>query len=1077
MDSSSSLVDEPVVAPPSLLALPMRWARRPVVGRARELTAIEQGLATAKSGRLATLTFEGEPGIGKTRLLVTVAEAAETEGFVAVAVTADEEIRGPFLLARALFSSAAAAGAAGGVARADLRRVVDAISGRDQPGLQGLSPDEKLLRVFDLGAVAVRALASALPLALVIDDLQWADDDSIRMLRYIVRADADVPLFLAFGVRRDGSELLTEAGPLLADMERMDLVRRLSLPRLTPLESAAVLREALSGEVDPTSAATMHGQSEGVPFILEEIARSYREAGLVQEIDGVWSLAKNADRLVPSAVRTLIQRRAARLPEFTRELLAEAAVLGRSFSLRDLGAVKGQLGGQRTEADAFAEALAPAVSTGLLAELPATSAGDYRFTHEQVRQFAAATLTVPRRRALHAALVDMLTNDADPAPESLPLLAHHALAAGEDERAARFSIQAAQAALAARAPEEALRLVDAALAVVAAPQDRITLLQARDDALEMLHRAADRLETLAELAALGEALGDPELDLDTMLRRAAAMRIAEDEERAAELAREVRRLAGDRGDRRAELAACLQLGQALMRRPLGESFTPPAREVDLDGASEAYECVTELAEALGDTESLAAATRELGVIDAGRSRAWFIDLLRKGEHLPLVRRIAAGESVESIMAELPVAPIASRARDRIQKAVELYDELGDRRGFMSSVIALGWISFGLDIHFHGSAKPLDEIQRLGIQLTSLSKASDRDRTEVHMLYGVHVFAQAKAVADLALWRGEKAYDKARMLGDRTLEFAAAGGVAMTHRDLGDAVAAEQWLDRAAAVATASPTPFRARQLLLWRGMCAAATLDTGRMRHHLEQAVRLAGDQGRPAPRCEALARLALEAARLATATGDVALLALAERSAQEAQAIVPVLPGHPVWGAQAASALALVGLARQQPAAAAEAAREALASLVTAAVDDLNLEIVLPAARAICEGGSPEERQGMQDRLRLELAMVAQRILDEEIRVRWFRGRLGRELTELAGSLDALPGVAADGDAGGSQLTEADTQLLRLVVEGYSNGEIADALGVASDDVEQRLRSFYARIGTSSRAEAAAFAFRERAI
>lgn len=65
--------------------------------------------------------------------------------------------------------------------------------------------------------------------------------------------------------------------------------------------------------------------------------------------------------------------------------------------------------------------------------------------------------------------MDLLTAGTEPPPESLPLLARHALAAGDPERAARFSIDAAQAALVARAPEEVLRTVELALATAAPP--------------------------------------------------------------------------------------------------------------------------------------------------------------------------------------------------------------------------------------------------------------------------------------------------------------------------------------------------------------------------------------------------------------------------------------------------------------------------------------------------------------------------------------------------------------------------------------------------------------------------------
>src|ERR687886_2418236 len=105
------MTEAPVVALPPLspLALHVRRATGPLVGRRAELTAIRQELATARAGRLTALTLEGEPGVGKTRLLLAAAELAAAEGFTPLAVTADEEIRGPFLLARAIVTSTAAA--------------------------------------------------------------------------------------------------------------------------------------------------------------------------------------------------------------------------------------------------------------------------------------------------------------------------------------------------------------------------------------------------------------------------------------------------------------------------------------------------------------------------------------------------------------------------------------------------------------------------------------------------------------------------------------------------------------------------------------------------------------------------------------------------------------------------------------------------------------------------------------------------------------------------------------------------------------------------------------------------------
>jgi DNA-binding CsgD family transcriptional regulator len=1056
------------------LAVNVRRVTGSVVGRPVELRMLEEQMAAARQ-EMSAVTLEGEPGIGKTRLLLAAAEMARAAGFTTVAITADEEIRGPFLVARSIFASPAAVEAAQGTAaETPLQRALDAISGRDDPAVEGLSPDRKLLRTFDLAAVALDALAGVRPVAILVDDVQWADDDSLRLIRYATRAVPSSAVLILFSVRPEEMALVTEAVTLVADMERMGLIRRLRLARFSQAETTEFLQQALGGKVHPPSAATIHAQAEGVPFILDEITHAYRDAGMLQQIDGVWSLAKNAERLVPSAVRTLIQRRGARLPEKTKVALAEGAVLGRSFSLRDLAAVRAHLGEGDQDPASLAEELAAAVATGLLTDAPADSPADYAFAHEQVRHYATATLSTPRRRAIHRAVVEMLSAGGEPSPQSLPLVAHHALAAGDAERAARCAVAAAQAALGARAPEEVLRLVDLGLPAASAPQDRLALLLARDEALEMLRRPGDRLDGLAEVAALAEALGDSHLELEVSLRRAAVMRLEGDEDRAAELARRVRSLAAEQGDRRAELAACLELGQALLRSTMGESFASPGIDIDFDTAEEAYARAEHLAGELGDDASRAAASRELGVIDLSRARKWFVDRIVANEHIPIMLRAAAGETPEEILPDLPIAPYLQRSSDRFKRALDIFEKLGDRRGVMATIIAMAYGSFGADIHFGPTAaRRIEEIRRLTIELTSLSRESERALAEAQMVYGVHVFARAKLIPDLAVSRGEEAYRQARSLGDRALEFAAAGGTAMAHLDLGDTAETEAWLGRAAAAAAASPTPFRARQLELWRGQAAAARGDAETMRSHFQRAVEQATTAGMAAARTQALARLALEAARLGAERGDEELLDVAERSATEAKELAPALPGTPPWVAQADAALSRVAQARDDAPAAVAAARAAVAWLMSAHRDDWFPEILTPVGEALLASGTEEERGLVGTMIKALLAFVAQRTLDEELRVRWFRGPVGQALSRMAGGVEPQ-GRRLEGVPG---LEEDDERVLRLLTKGLTNREIAEELDVAEDHLLERLARLYGRIGASSRSDATAFAFRERVV
>jgi DNA-binding NarL/FixJ family response regulator len=108
-------------------------------------------------------------------------------------------------------------------------------------------------------------------------------------------------------------------------------------------------------------------------------------------------------------------------------------------------------------------------------------------------------------------------------------------------------------------------------------------------------------------------------------------------------------------------------------------------------------------------------------------------------------------------------------------------------------------------------------------------------------------------------------------------------------------------------------------------------------------------------------------------------------------------------------------------------------------------------------------------------LAFVAQRTIDEEIRVRWFRGPVGRAMSEIGGSID--PASAPRGFDALEGLDEDDQELLRLLTQGMPNRDIAEHLDVPEDQMVVRLGRLYAKIGVSSRADATTFAFRERVV
>jgi DNA-binding CsgD family transcriptional regulator/tetratricopeptide (TPR) repeat protein len=1140
---------DPLVQPQCSLAVQLRRATGSIVGRSAELAAIAAGIRDAKT-RLNAVTLEGEPGIGKTRLLVATAEMAEAAGFITVAITADEEIRGPFLVGRSMFANGAIRESAVGTrAEVAVRRVADALSGRNEPGFEGLSADARLLRAFDLAGIAIGELARMRPIALLLDDVQWADDDTLRLLRYVVRSVADEPVFLFLTFRPDEFAAVPEAANFVADMERMGLVRRLRVTRFTASETSLLLKQVLGGPVEGGSAAAMQTQSEGVPFIVEELARAHREAGTLQQVDGEWRLGRNAARLVPSAVRTLISRRATHLPPATLAILGDAGILGRSFSVRDILAIRERVGagkvapggntvptaaragepardveaelekglgaGLTAELTAgiaaqvaasvrdaaglgggtgpgpagvpgpshqpvdpsaeIAASLAPAVEAGLLIQHPAGDAADYTFSHEQVREFAVSQLSNARRREVHRAVVDLLLEGGDAPVEGLQMLAQHALAAGDHERAARFSIDAAAAALKSNAPEEALRLVDAALPVVSAPGERRILLTCRDDAYAVLRRSSDRLDGLAELGALAEALRDPALELDVQLRRAATFRVANDDDAAAELARRVIARAASLGDKTIELRATLELGQALSRTELGDSFGVSTVEVDAAGAEEAFRRAIELAEEVGDERALAASLREVGSLVIARLRTRFVtDIVKTGAWQTIARRLQAGEEVEDVVGETALGPMVREAGELLERALGIFERLDDRSGVMATIIAMAYLRYAPLIHLSSSVRHLEEIKRVISRQAVLVTESERARQELHLLYGIHVYARAKSLPDAALSRGEEAYRAARLEGQQAIQFSAAGGVALTHLQLGDVAEAERWLEAAAEVASSAPTPTRSRQLSMWRGMARAAAGDASGMRANFERAVELATAQSRPAARCEALTKLAVAAARLGSSADDQELLALAESSALDAKGLAAQFSGHAQWASECDAAIATVLMARGETGPAVASAFAAIQALAAAEHEDVYPDVFLPASEVLLAAGPPEAQEFVRGYLQVGLSRIVQGTLDESIRVRWLKGPIGSRLVALAGGLAGL----ASGDEVGAlpaatELEAGDRELLVLMTEGLTNGEMADRLGVSEASISTRLARILVELGASDRAQATTLAMR----
>ena len=1023
-------------------------AQAPVVGRDRELDVAAQQLNATPGAGLRAMVLEGEAGIGKTRMLEAVAELAsqmEPPAWV-LDVTADEELRGPFLLFRSLLTSPRiAAIAREAMALEQLERAQEAISGRG-PRMEGLSPQEQMLRTFDEVAATILALTRDRPLLLMLDDLQWADDDSIQLIRYLVRTMSSAPILLVISLRPYSDSATGSASKLIADLDRMRVTQVLRLQRLTRRQTGDLLQGLLGAPADDATLDSLHSRSEGVPFFIEELARAYREAEALQLIDGTWTMTKLSGPAVPSSIQSLVERRLAQLSEECRATLADAGVLGRRFRIADLARVLSRVDGESSRPEwELSESLRQAIDLGLIVEERQGSGFDFSFSHDQIRASLLGSLSRQRRRDIHSAIAEDLASEGG--TEGLSMLVYHALQAGDQALAVSSAVKAAGSAMLMSAPEEAVRLIDAALQAASEPQDRIEMLRVKDDALAVLDRGVERMSNLAEMAALTAA--DPSVGLagEVKLRRASAARANEDFETAADLARAVRQSALDTEDKPLELAACLELGQAITRSPIGEGYFLLI-EIDLEDAEEAYRRALELAREIGARSDEADALRELSMVESGRVKHQAVSLAQKGS------------SRLDILTQGP--ELFARTKELAEEAFAIYEEIGDQQGAMSALISMAYAHI-TDPTAQGMAGRIEHVRALHHSRKGEVTESQAAIDDAQMLYSIHAYARFNLQPALALQRGKEAFDAARAIGDRWLEALAAGGTAMTCLMIGGVDECGAWLDRAVTAAMAVASTPMARRLEMWRGAHAAAAGDFEAMTRHYERAADLAGEKNL-GERCEARAQLAFEYARAAALGGDETMFTQAREAARETLEITSRMKGRLPWEALAHAALALVAESEGDDAMAADEARASLDI-----EGDTHLLTYVPilwvAARTLIAADAPEA-VSLSAEILGGLAYLSMSIGDEDVRAKWFANPMHAEITEIVG-FDPTESWG-EGDSEVPELTERELETLRDLAAGSFGGRSAGRV-----DPSNQVEDLLAKLGVETEKEAIQYAIR----
>jgi eukaryotic-like serine/threonine-protein kinase len=472
------------------------------VGRGEELGALEAALSAVAAGRLVTAWVHGPSGIGKTALLRRFgALAAERHGAQVLMGSCYERETLPYNAVDALIDTLTHALRALPLETAtallppdilDLARLFPVLQGASAVAStprrrgEGRDPDETRRRAFACLRALLKRLGTPRPLVLCLDDLQWGDVESARLLVEVLgsRGDADPPppLLLVGAYRSDeaaSSALLRELrGPRGAARERLGPARDLALGPLAPGDALAL---ALTSAASPAAAEAIAAAAEGNPFMIEELGRCSWAPG-------------------EPSLEALMSARIDRLPAAARRLLEVVAVAGRPVQQ----GVAVEVAAVGAEAPAALQAL----RAGRFVRVHGPrGAARLEVAHDRLRAAALARIEAPALAGYHLGLGRAL--EAGRSAES-EVLALHFHEAGRFDEAGDHAANAAGHAAATLAFDHAADLYGRALALGArTPRLRRELTERRADALAAAGRpteAAPLYLTAAEGAPPAQAI-------------------------------------------------------------------------------------------------------------------------------------------------------------------------------------------------------------------------------------------------------------------------------------------------------------------------------------------------------------------------------------------------------------------------------------------------------------------------------------------------------------------------------------------------------------------------------------------
>jgi DNA-binding NarL/FixJ family response regulator len=473
-----------------------------LIGREREQAQLRAWAADALAGRGSLVLLAGEAGVGKTTLARRALAGSGLEVLEGVGVQGGTSAFGPVVeVLRAHLRIEGGGPLVEGPLAAHLALLLPELG---PPAAEG---DRATL--FEAIRLALAAIAARRPAALLLDDLQWADDATLELLAALARSLDTQPLLVLGAFRSDELPRDHPIRRLRSELRRAGRLRQVTVEPLEAEATAALLERTL-GAAGPSLRRAVFDRTDGVPFFVNELGSALAASGRLEAGPYGLELLEGEDVPLPDSVRDAVLLRAAGLSDDARVAVLTAAVAGQTFDPELVTAVAG-----------LPEWPDELLRQGIVAE---AAPGRMAFRHALVRDAFYGEVPWTRRVALHRAVAERLE-----ATHAAPVVVAEHWALGRRPEQARASLLvAAEAFCAVHAYRDAERTTRRALELWPEERDEGTG-GARLDVLERLAGCAELAGDLAEAGTIWREVadgrrreGDP-FPLGTAQRRLAAV--------------------------------------------------------------------------------------------------------------------------------------------------------------------------------------------------------------------------------------------------------------------------------------------------------------------------------------------------------------------------------------------------------------------------------------------------------------------------------------------------------------------------------------------------------------------------